>query len=278
MSALALNYRPYLSNESLIYSAIFHIALIIIAIFGLPQLFDDELPPEPIAITVDILPISEISNVKPSEVTPVKDEKKPIEEKPAEVKPQPPTKSEKAEPPKPEPLPKPEEKKPELKKEEVKPEEKKPEEKKENKQDDLDSILKSVKADAAKQQDTKPKKAAEKPTTRSKSEKYDPTIPMSLSERDMIANQFIRCWTIPAGAPDPKSLAVKVRVSLNPDGTVQNAEIVNRGKYGRDPFYTAAADSALRAVHMCSPLQGLSADKYNGWRDMELNFDPRMLL
>ena len=38
------------------------------------------------------------------------------------------------------------------------------------------------------------------------------------------------------------------------------------------------SDSALRAVHKCSPLKNLPIDKYGSWRAMELNFDPQDLL
>jgi hypothetical protein len=46
-----------------------------------------------------------------------------------------------------------------------------------------------------------------------------------------------------------------------------------------DPFYRAAAESALRAVlnPQCSPLK-LPPDKYEQWKILELTFNPKDLL
>jgi hypothetical protein len=49
------------------------------------------------------------------------------------------------------------------------------------------------------------------------------------------------------------------------------------GRYTSEPFFRAAADSALRAVFKCSPLKNLPPEKYGSWREMELNFDPQDL-
>ncbi len=49
-------------------------------------------------------------------------------------------------------------------------------------------------------------------------------------------------------------------------------------RYNSDSFFRAAADSALRAVHECSPLKNLPPEKYDTWHYMELNFDPKDML
>jgi hypothetical protein len=101
---------------------------------------------------------------------------------------------------------------------------------------------------------------------------------LTMSEKDLIRAQIERRWNVPAGARDARNLKIRVRFALNPDGSVRGMpEIVDRGRMD-DPFYRAAAESAVRAVLQASPLQDLPAGKYNSWRDVELTFDPREML
>jgi len=105
---------------------------------------------------------------------------------------------------------------------------------------------------------------------------YDNSI---ISEKNMIRNQFMKCWVMPAPSPNPETLIVKVRVVLGVDGTVAEAKLAaDQGRYHSDPFFRAVADSAIRAVWKCAPLQNLPSDKYDSWRDMELTFDPQELM
>jgi hypothetical protein len=90
---------------------------------------------------------------------------------------------------------------------------------------------------------------------------------------------------MPAGAKDASSLVVTLRIKLNADGSLLSSELIpdHTSRYGSDPFFRAATDAAKRAVVMCTqppfgPLKDLPQDKYGAWRDMELSFDPSMLL
>ena len=102
---------------------------------------------------------------------------------------------------------------------------------------------------------------------------------MTASEIDLIREQISRCWNIPAGARDSKDLVVEIRVQLNPDGTVEAAQIVDQGRLASDPFFRAAAESARRAFYnpMCTPLR-LPPEKYAVWRDLVVDFSPKDLL
>lgn len=263
--------------KGLRYSALLHGGLLLLMIFGLPEFLEPKRDPEPMAYSVDILPIAPISNVKPQEKPPEKPEpKKPVTEEKTEKKATSEAKKEEVKKPEPEPLPAPkEEKKPEVKK----PKEiKKPEKKK--KEEDLDSILKSVK-DSAKAQESK--KPTEKKTTpnqhEARSDRYDPAMQPSMSEIDSIRQQFQKCWNVPAGAKNAQNLVVTLSVELMEDGSVIKVELAkNSARASSDPTYLAAADSAIRAVRRCSPLKNLPAEKYSAWRYMELNFDPKDML
>jgi outer membrane biosynthesis protein TonB len=269
-------------RKGTLYSGVFHFLLLVLAIFGLPSILQITPPPEPVPITVDILPVSAMSNVKPREAQP--EPPKP-EEKPKEAeqkKPSPPVKTAKETAPPP-PSEKPAEiKKPVEKKKE--PEKKKPDEKKEDKkkiqEDDLAAILKAVKDTAQKEKKDKEKTAAEKTETQAKSERYDESMPLSISEKDDIRNQIAKCWNVPAGAKDAQDLVVTLRLQLEPTGTVLSVELAssNQSRYNSDTFFRAAADSAIRAVRQCSPLTRLDPQKYGTWKDMELTFNPKDML
>lgn len=278
-------------------SLLLHAFAIFLMVVGLPAIFQRETEIQPTAMTVEIVPIKDISNIpKPQKPKPIrKEEPKP---EPKKEKPTPPKKEEKKPEPKPEekkpepekvPEPEPkkvEEKKPEPKKEEKKPEPKKEESKPEPKKDEdaeFEEVLKNL--NKTKSSEETPKEKTDKPTpdsTKSVSDSYDPTKPLSISEIDMIRSQFQKCWSPPAGAKDDYSLRVEVRVLVNPDGTVKEAGLQpgQAGKYSSNPFFRAAADAAIRAVRHpdCNPLKNLPADKYGTWKDMIVTFDPKEIL
>jgi len=41
------------------------------------------------------------------------------------------------------------------------------------------------------------------------------------------------------------------------------------------PAFTAASESALRAVRSCAPYSFLPVAKYEAWKDVIIDFDPR---
>ncbi|SLN73325.1 Filamentous hemagglutinin [Oceanibacterium hippocampi] len=100
---------------------------------------------------------------------------------------------------------------------------------------------------------------------------------MTISEIDALRQQVQRCWIVPAGARDAENLIVKIRFSLNPDGSVRGSpSIANLGDL-QDEFHRIAAESALRAVLKCQPFK-LPAEKYDRWRDIEMTFNPKEML
>ena len=96
------------------------------------------------------------------------------------------------------------------------------------------------------------------------------------SEIEALRRQLADCWNPPVGARAAEELIVEIRLVLNPDATVQEAMVVDMKS---DPFFRAAADSALRAVlnPRCSPLR-LPKDKFSKWQVTLLRFDMRAML
>lgn len=279
-------------QRGIVFSALLHLFWLLFAIFGLPSLLNARPPEEPAAITVEILPITGETNVKPAEQTPAPEEKPPEEkpeEKPPEppkpeekpdAKPTPPVKTEEETKPPPPPEPKPDQKK-EKEKEKDKEKDKK-KDKKKPKEEDLMAVLKAVKDQAAKEskKDTKDEKNKDSGSkSKSISNSWDPTKQMSMSEKDAIMSQIAKCWNVPAGAKDAQNLSILLLAKYNKDGSLVSVVPSDEAKQkARDPFFRSAMESALRAVRMCNPLVGLPPEKYDAWGELELNFDPRYML
>lgn len=283
-------------TKGVAYSLAFHVLLLLVLIFGLPSILKNEPPPEPMAISIEVVPISEKSNMKNSDAE--KSEKPKPEPQDTQKKPSPPVKTSEPTPAPPEPTPapappKPEEKKPEPVKPAPKPEPPKPEIKKPEppkevkkpkpKEDSLDAILKAVKKTAqeeAKDQKKQPVEEKTAPTPKAISSRFDPGQQMSMSEKDAIMGQLAKCWNPPGGAKNAQDLVVVIHAEYNVDGSVIKAEIASEsiGRFNSDSFFRSAAEAARRAVLQCSPLKNLSPDKYAAWGVMELHFDPRDML
>lgn len=246
-------------SPGLVGSFLLHLFLVLFLAGGLPMLFKPK-EEEIKIIPIEMLPIKEITNLKPNDVlkdTPEQKEKKEDKKPPEEKK-----KEDKEKTPKPKEDKNKDAKKPDKKKDTK---DKKKDDKKDKKDEDFDAVLKSVeKIKSEKQQ-------------KIISSDFDAEKPLSVSEVDAIVGQISKNWTIPSGAMDAENLIVALRIQLSADGTVGGVEIVDKSKYANDPVFRAAADSALRAVYKSSPLKGLPKDKYSQWKDMKINFNPKEL-
>lgn len=100
---------------------------------------------------------------------------------------------------------------------------------------------------------------------------------LSTSYEDAIMRKVYENWQIPAGAPDMENLIVKIRVSLAADGRIEQAELSpeSRSRMRGDRFYTAAAESALRAVNGAARFAFLPREQYETWRNLTLTFYPK---
>ena len=298
-------------------SAALHIGVLVVVYFGLPWLFDPEIPEVMPVIEMEFVRVDDKTNLPAPAPTPepkAKEEEPKREQAKPKPKPQPappPPPEPKLAEPEPEPAPKPEPK-PVPKVAEVKPEKvplpqakpkpkpkppekpkvvekpkptpKAPPKKPERKKDTfdasrlaalLDKKLEKEKARPKEKAESR-KSAAPKPQA-SSTQPANLERPMSLSEIDALRRQIERCWSVPAGARDAEDLVVKVRFSLNPDGSLRGSPVIVDGGIFRNEFHRVAAESALRAVLKCQPFK-LPVEKYSRWRDMELTFNPKEML
>ena len=105
------------------------------------------------------------------------------------------------------------------------------------------------------------------------------SIGLSLSEEDALKAQIFGCWSIPLGLPYNENLLVRIKLQLNPDGTISQSEILDHARMNKpgQGFYKVLAESALRAIKLCQPLR-VPTTGYERWRELQLNFDAREML
>ena len=238
-------------RQSAIFSALFHLAIIAIAFFGLPQ-FRRPLPAMAPPIAIEVVTIADVTNPPKGRKDAPEDKKAEAEKAetrkapaPAEEpKPKPvekvPEKPKEPEEPKVAAVPKVPEKLPE-KKEEPKPEPKatveptqprvkakpKPKPEPQPKPVDMASVLKNVEK-MKKDAPVAPKEQAAKPEPRG-AQSNIANKPLSISELDAIRRQIERCWNVPAGAKDAQDMVVEIHVDMNPDRTVCRIQGRERG-------------------------------------------------
>ena len=209
--------------------------------------------------------------------------------------------------------PKPEEpKKPEPKKAEPKPPEQKQafakEEPKETPKPD--PIAEALKKDETKKPEKKPEKKAETPPEKPKPkpqpkfdssriaallDKRDPqrraatgsvvnntpslgtatgaAAQLTQNELDALRARLRQCWSVPVGLAEARDLIVTVRIQFKHDGSLAaEPRLMN---HDARPAFVAASESALRAVRSCAPYSFLPVAKYEAWKDVIVDFDPR---
>jgi len=105
------------------------------------------------------------------------------------------------------------------------------------------------------------------------------TTGLTLSEEDALKAQIFGCWSIPLGLPYDENLLVRIKLKLEPDGSVVKTEILDHARMNKpgQGFYKVLAESALRAVKLCQPLR-VPSTGYERWKDLQLNFDAREML
>ena len=272
-------------RDALVYSVLSHAVIMVIGYFGLPYIQREAVLTDT-PIMVEIVNVSELTNAPPP-----KPEKKPPPK--AEKKPPPPPKkpSQTAAPPPPPPAKDPEvaalpaEPKPKAK---PKPKPKPEAKLKPKPPDAFTSVLRTVEKLKNRPPPKENKKEDKKPEKKetfeqqmaqalmSRTARHDPLRSLAISEIDLVRQQIRECWSLPAGAKEAENLSIEIKMAMNPDGTVRQARILDQNRLQSDPFFRAAAESALRAVlnPHCNPLK-LPPEKYQQWQNMILIFDPR---
>lgn len=298
-------------RRAMIFSAMLHFSVAVVAVLGLPVLSDRE-PVVDRPVVVEMVRLAEKTTPPPEReppkpVPPRRAEPKPEPAEPEAVEiPPPPKAGERPPPPetvlarpapKPEPKPEPKvksepEPKPEPKVTKLVPKPKpklgakklanvKPGRKPLTPREDFAaSVLKDLSKEERRSVEPEQTEEVEKKIVLAPSPpRPGVDLRMTVSELDAIRRQIEACWSLPAGARDAENLVVDIRVVMNPDGTVRQASVVERNRMATDAFFRAAAESALRAVlnPRCNPLK-LPPKKYREWQTFTLSFNPKDMI
>ena len=281
-------------------SGALHLLVILIAWFGLPHIKRD--PPKLDAlIFVKLSDVSKVTNIPPEanlQPSEPKKDKSPKQKESAKQKKSLPDKPRKSQisrdniTPIPDAKPRKKPKPPKIKvrKPTLKPKPrpavkliKKPKPTKRPVQKQFTSLLKNLKKEKIDQRKTSEKKTIgdrlRKLSLNSNSQDFRKNEKVTMSEIDVLRQQIGRCWNIAAGARQADALSVEIEMKMNPDATVRAARVIDRVRMNSDPFFRAAAESALRALSHpdCIPLK-LPIGKYDVWKSFTFNFDPKNML
>lgn len=267
--------------------------VLLAAVLGLPHFFEqDVVADQPIAVQlVNVAPEThatqvnptppvpeakpEVAQTQPPQPQPPKPEPPPTPPPPPPPPPppQPPPPTPTPPPPTPAPAPTPAPKPPAPKPEPPPPPKPQPPQPAQKKPDDssFDQLLKNL------AQRQPPQQAQQPPGPPQKSSQPIAALAdqLSTSELDVVKAQIEACWNVPVGARDAQNLTPEFRVTMNADGTVRSAQLLNTDRMN-DPFFQAAAESANRALlnPQCQPLK-LPPDKYDQWQTFTITFDPK---
>ena len=102
---------------------------------------------------------------------------------------------------------------------------------------------------------------------------------MTMDIETNLKAQMRECWNFPAGAPNPETLVVQVRVLLAQSGDLIQANLTPESQAGAraNPYLRSAGEAATRAVNICAPYKNLPVDRYGSWREIVMTFDPKEL-
>jgi len=266
-------------NRSIIISSVLHLVLIMITALSLPFLAKKPIDLPPI-VSVELIQITDKTNIPFAPKAKKIIEKIKEKEKKLVSEQAPPKKVKKV---KPDSVPMPDDK---VKKVEKIKEDKQNPEKIDNEVKQVSEFEKkelfdpnniAALIDKSKTETSETSKKTDKITQ--DQQKSIESIGLSLSEEDALKAQIFGCWSIPLGLPYNENLLVRIKLQLNPDGTISQSEILDHARMNKpgQGFYKVLAESALRAIKLCQPLR-VPTTGYDRWKELQLNFDAREML
>ena len=265
-------------TKSLFYSISFHALMIALTVLSLPFMIRQPVDLPPI-ISVELIQISDKTNIPFAPKARKVIEKVKEEEKRVVSEQAPPAAKAKEKPDR-IPLPQDQKEKKEIVKKKQNPEEVKPEIRQASefeKKELVDTNQIAALIDKAKEESAKVEKQENKLTQSSVKNSF--ATGLTLSEEDALRAQIFGCWTVPLGLPYDDNLLVRIKLELKQDGTISKSEILDHERMNRpgQKFYKVLAESALRAVRICQPLK-VPQTGYEKWKNIQLNFNPTEML
>lgn len=99
---------------------------------------------------------------------------------------------------------------------------------------------------------------------------------MSVSPTDYIRAKMEPCWHIDKGAKDYQGLRVEITLDLNDKGEINTLKIRNSAQIiaSGSTSWRAARENVVAALNECAPYDGLMTQSHETWKTMKLNFQP----
>jgi hypothetical protein len=95
-------------------------------------------------------------------------------------------------------------------------------------------------------------------------------------EMQALMDRLAACWAAPAAAYKTSNLVVTVQMKFAKDGSLaEPPKILNSDP---DPRFAAAARSVIAALTRCAPFSFLPPAKYQAWKEISIDFEPRAIL
>jgi colicin import membrane protein len=99
---------------------------------------------------------------------------------------------------------------------------------------------------------------------------------LSQSEIDALRARISSCWSPPPGINADSKVIVSLRILLKQDGSLAQQPVLVEAT--PSPLGPPLAESARRAVLACQPFTMLKPEHYEQWKDLQLDFNPQILL
>ena len=101
-----------------------------------------------------------------------------------------------------------------------------------------------------------------------------PALPLRIGEEDGIKRAIANCWNSGTLSTEAMRSTLRLLIKMNPDRTVEDIELIESTAPSK------AAEGALMrtarsAIVRCISNADLATDRYDAWREIPLEFDPR---
>ena len=96
---------------------------------------------------------------------------------------------------------------------------------------------------------------------------------LSVNELAALQARLRDCWDVPVGVQNARDLVVTVRIQFKKDGSLAADPVVLN--HSSLPLFQIAAEAATRGIRKCAPFSFMPPAKYEAWKEVEVNFDPR---
>lgn len=140
--------------------------------------------------------------------------------------------------------------------------------------DDLDNRLNALAKLRAPETDTQALTGAGQSRAESTSNDAAAGSDAAYALRDFVRAQVMRRWNLDLSLLGERKWIVALRVVMKSNGTIREAEVVDKHRYATDAIFRQIAMSAKNAVLLSSPI-ALPAGSYPAETEMTLKLDPR---